>query len=134
MIIIRNESDFRNLRAEWRHSKVILDYIHKYFDGFAIDKNGELSIEDVGLIAILDKGDKDIFCPEMLLPSFFRSVPEETTLIRLNTSEGETTELFHALFLPNNEMGIDIFCVKDYVSVEIKNVLLKEFDNNAGGK
>lgn len=126
MKIIQRESDFQKLRADGNVDSSVLSYIQNYFEQFASKTEHELSIEDVGMIVILEKCDQDIFTPEMPLPSLFRSVPEETRLIHLSTPEGKQIELIQTLFLPNNEMGIDLFGVRGEISEEINRILSKE--------
>lgn len=132
MKMIQNGRDFDHLRMEGDIDTAVLSYIEDYFHQFAVQTEEGLSIQDVGMIVILEEGDRDMFCSELLLPSVFRSVPEETKLIPIQTSAGNIIEVFQSLFLPNNEMGIDLFCVKGGVSKEIQDRLMGELEGKGG--
>lgn len=132
MKVIQNGRDFEHLRMEGDIDTAVLSYIEDYFKQFAVRTEDGLTIQDVGMIIILEEGDRDMFCSELLLPSVFRSVPEETKLIPIRTSAGKIIEVFQSLFLPNNEMGIDLFCVKDAMSKKIQDRLIGELEGHGG--
>ncbi|MHC1694072.1 MAG: hypothetical protein AB9835_02095 [Eubacteriales bacterium] len=116
MIVIKKLKDIKQLRDTSTLPQVIVDYLHNFFLNIYTtfsegDEIHDFTLDSSGYIVVLQTADDVARLPEVgLTRGLTASVPEYVDRITLSES-GQFIEIYQALFLRNNEWGLNVLSI-----------------------